>query len=128
MPQLRGVRGRWLGRSPGQPIAHRALLLAYYTDDGRLHYAGRTGTGMTAKELKRLAQVLAPLQATRMPLAAAAVAGALGTAGSRHTYPTWTEDNLLRQVCYQGSGRTSQPGRWCGLFPIRLGASAKGQW
>ena len=24
-----------------------ALLLGYYTDDGRLHYAGRAGTGMT---------------------------------------------------------------------------------
>ncbi|GEP61715.1 hypothetical protein [Reyranella soli] len=24
-----------------------ALLLVYYTDDGRLHYAGRVGTGMT---------------------------------------------------------------------------------
>ena len=38
-----------------------ALLLGYYTDDGRLHYAGRAGTGMTEKELKRLAGVLSPL-------------------------------------------------------------------
>src|SRR5712691_4431348 len=45
------------------------LLLGYYTDDGRLHYAGRAGTGMTAKELKRLAGVLEPLQVPRMPLA-----------------------------------------------------------
>ena len=28
-----------------------ALLLGYYTDDGRLHYAGRAGTGMNDKEL-----------------------------------------------------------------------------
>jgi bifunctional non-homologous end joining protein LigD len=46
-----------------------ALLLGYYTDDGRLRYAGRAGTGMTAKELKRLAEVLVPLQVARMPLA-----------------------------------------------------------
>ena len=39
------------------------------TDDGTLHYAGRAGTGMTVAELKRLAQVLAPLQVPRMPLA-----------------------------------------------------------
>src|SRR3984893_1275313 len=32
-----------------------ALLLGYYTKNGRLHYAGRAGTGMTVKELKRLA-------------------------------------------------------------------------
>ena len=35
-----------------------ALLLGYYTKDGRLHYAGRAGTGITDKELKRLAGVL----------------------------------------------------------------------
>ena len=42
-----------------------ALLLGYHTDDGRLHCAGRAGTGMTEKELKRLAGVLAPLQVPR---------------------------------------------------------------
>jgi len=46
-----------------------ALLLGYYTEDGRLYYAGRAGTGITDKELKRLAGVLAPLQVKRMPLA-----------------------------------------------------------
>jgi hypothetical protein len=33
-------------------------------------YAGSAGTGITVSELKRLAQVLAPLQVSRMPLAA----------------------------------------------------------
>jgi membrane-associated phospholipid phosphatase len=46
-----------------------ALLLGYYTVDGRLHYAGRAGTGMTEKELKRLWGVLAPLKAANMRLA-----------------------------------------------------------
>ncbi len=32
---------------------HIGALLCYYTDDGRLHYAGRAGSGITAKELKR---------------------------------------------------------------------------
>ncbi|MBV8187176.1 MAG: hypothetical protein JO339_08050 [Alphaproteobacteria bacterium] len=45
-------------------------LLGYYTDDGRLHYAGRAGTGFNEKELARLAGVLRPLQVARMPLAA----------------------------------------------------------
>ena len=44
-----------------------ALLLGY--EDGRLHYAGRAGTGITAKELKRLAGVLVALQVPKMPLA-----------------------------------------------------------
>jgi bifunctional non-homologous end joining protein LigD len=46
-----------------------ALLLGYYTEDGRLHYAGRAGTGINDRELKRLAGVLAPLQVAKMPLA-----------------------------------------------------------
>ena len=45
-----------------------ALLLGYYTKDGRLHYAGRAGTGFTELELKRLAGVLRPLEVQRMPL------------------------------------------------------------
>lgn len=44
-----------------------ALLLGYYTEDGRLHYAGRAGTGITDKELRRLPGVLAPLLVKRMP-------------------------------------------------------------
>ena len=27
----------------------RALLLGYYTEDGRLHYAGRAGTGFNGE-------------------------------------------------------------------------------
>jgi ATP-dependent DNA ligase len=37
-----------------------ALLLGYYTEDGRLHCAGCAGTGINDRELKRLAGVLAP--------------------------------------------------------------------
>jgi ATP-dependent DNA ligase len=89
-----------------------ALLLGYYTDDGRLHYAGRAGTGMTEKELKRLAAVLAPLQVPKMPLAEPPPRdsrfGSPLKLSRVHwvrpelvvevTYLTWTEDNLLRQV------------------------------
>ena len=39
-----------------------ALLLGYYTEDGRLHYAGRAGTGFNERELARLAGVLKPLE------------------------------------------------------------------
>lgn len=91
------------------------LLLGYYTDDGRLHYAGRAGTGITDKKLKRLAGVLAPLQVPKIPLAVPPPRDSrFGTPLklSRvhwvrpqvvvEAYLTWTEDNLLRQVSYQG--------------------------
>ena len=91
-------------------------MLCYYTEEGRLHYAGRAGTGMTQKELKRLSGVLAPLQANQMPLAEPPPRdsrfGSPLNLSKVHwvkpelvvegTYLTWTEGNLLRQVSYQG--------------------------
>ncbi len=101
-----------------------ALLLGYHTPDGRLHYAGRAGTGMTDKELKRLWGVLKPLQVTKMPLAEPPPRdsrfGSPLQLSKVHwvkpevvvevTYLTWTEDNLLRQVSYQGQ-REDKPAR-----------------
>jgi bifunctional non-homologous end joining protein LigD len=101
-----------------------ALLLGYYTKDGRLHYAGRAGTGMGAKELKRLAGVLTPLRVARTPLAEppprdsrfgsplqlSKVHWIRPKIVAEVTYLTWTEDNLLRQVSYQGQ-REDKPAR-----------------
>ena len=101
-----------------------ALLLGYYTEDGRLHYAGRAGTGMNDRELKRLAGVLAPLQVPKMPLAAPPPRdnrfGSPLKLSSVHwvrpevvvevTYLTWTEGGLLRAVSYQGQ-REDKPAR-----------------
>jgi ATP-dependent DNA ligase len=45
-----------------------ALLLAYYTADGRLVYAGRVGVGINNAELERLWRRLQPLATSEMPL------------------------------------------------------------
>jgi ATP-dependent DNA ligase len=45
-----------------------ALLLAYYTPDGRLVYAGRAGGGINNAEFERLCHLLQPLAAPDMPL------------------------------------------------------------
>jgi bifunctional non-homologous end joining protein LigD len=101
-----------------------ALLLGYYTKDGRLHYAGRAGTGITDKELNRLAVVLEPLQVPKMPLTEPPPRdsrfGSPLKLSRVHwvrpeivvevTYLTWTEDNLLRQVSYQAQ-REDKPAR-----------------
>jgi DNA ligase D-like protein (predicted ligase) len=93
-----------------------ALLLGYYDPDGRLIYAGRVGTGIDNAELGRLWRRLQPLATDTMPL------DGLPPRGSRFGSPlvlsrvhwvrpelvaevkflTWTEDNLLRQVVYEG--------------------------
>lgn len=101
-----------------------ALLLGYYSEDGRLHYAGRAGTGFNEKELARLSAVLRPLETPRMPLTAPPPRenrfGAPLELSRVHwvrpevvvevTYLTWTEGGLLRAVSYQGQ-RADKPAR-----------------
>jgi ATP-dependent DNA ligase len=101
-----------------------SLLLGYYTDDDRLHYAGRAGTGMSMKELARLSGVLRPLETKKMPVVETppreSLFGSPLKLSRVHwvqpqivvevTYLTWTEDNLLRQVSYQGQ-REDKPAR-----------------
>ncbi len=47
-----------------------ALLLGYYTDDGKLIYAGRVGAGMPDKTLADLRRRLDPPARTSSPLSA----------------------------------------------------------
>ena len=100
-----------------------ALLLGYYTEDGKLLYAGRRN-GFIEKELKRLAPLLKALEAPRMPLAESPPRetrfGSPLELSRLHwmrpqmvvevTYLTCTEDGLLRQVSYQGQ-REDKPAK-----------------
>jgi bifunctional non-homologous end joining protein LigD len=93
-----------------------ALLLAYYDPEGRLVYAGRAGTGIKQAELERLWRRLQPLAAAEMPLEVppprTSRFGSPLVLGRVHwvrpelvaevKYLTWTDDNLLRQVVYEG--------------------------
>ena len=93
-----------------------ALLLAYYEPDGRLVYAGRVGTGIDNAELERLWRRLQPLASPAMPLDVAPPGstrfGSPLVLSRVHwvrpelvaeiNYLAWPEDNLLRQVVYEG--------------------------
>jgi bifunctional non-homologous end joining protein LigD len=93
-----------------------ALLLGYYDANGRLTYAGRVGTGINTAELERLWRRLQPLAIDTMPLDAAPprstrfgsplvlnrVHWVRPQLVSEVKFLTWTEDNLLRQVVYEG--------------------------
>ena len=93
-----------------------ALLLGYYDADGRLTYAGRVGTGIDNAELERLWRRLQPLttpttplevappRSTRFgsPLVLSRVHWVRPELVAEVKYLTWTEDNLLRQVVYEG--------------------------
>jgi DNA ligase D-like protein (predicted ligase) len=93
-----------------------ALLLGYYTDDGRLMYAGRVGTGMSDKVLADLRRKLEPLSRASMPLSAppprktrfgsplvlSRVHWVEPTLVAEITYLTWTGDGLLRHTVFVG--------------------------
>ena len=101
-----------------------ALLLAYYDPDGRLVYAGRAGTGINTAELQRLWHRLQPLATDKMPLEvppprSSRFGSPLVLSRVHWVRPelvaevkflTWTEDNLLRQVVYEGL-REDKPAR-----------------
>ncbi len=93
-----------------------ALLLAYYDPDGHLVYAGRVGTGIDHAELGRLWRRLQPLATSKMlldgapprtnrfgsPLVLSRVHWVKPELVAEVKYLTWTDDNLLRQVVYEG--------------------------
>ena len=107
-------RRPWLG----------ALLLGYYTPDGRLIYAGRAGTGINTVELERLWRRLQPFATDTMPLNVPPPRGSRFGSPlvlsrvhwvrpelvAEVKYLTWTDDNLLRQVVYEGL-REDKPAR-----------------
>ena len=101
-----------------------ALLLGYYTPDGKLIYAGRAGTGMDERELDRLHGKLKPLETGKMtvsespprtnrfgsPLKLSEVHWVKPKLVAQVRYLTWTADGLLRQVVYLGL-REDKPAR-----------------
>jgi bifunctional non-homologous end joining protein LigD len=84
-----------------------ALLVGYY-QDGKLIYAGRTGTGFTQKSQKEIRERLEAIRSTTNPFVA------IGTAERRGAhwvkpqlvaevaFSTWTADNLVRQASFKG--------------------------
>jgi DNA ligase D-like protein (predicted ligase) len=138
-PYLPGDRGAWvktklLNRQEfivlgwtdpeGSRSSIGALLLGYYTDDNRLVYAGRVGTGMKDSELRGLLKKLRPLAAKKMtidvappktarygrPLELSRVHWVRPELVVEVTYLSWTADGLLRQVVYEGL-RGDKPAR-----------------
>ena len=127
-PGNRGLwrKAKWLNRQEfvvvgwSDPEGSRphlgALLLGYYTDDGKLIYAGRVGTGMSDKVLADLRRRLDPLSRAKSPLSVPPPRktrfGSALVLSRVHwvepkliaeiTYLTWTADGLLRHTVYVG--------------------------
>jgi DNA ligase D-like protein (predicted ligase) len=127
-PRNRGLwrKAKWLNRQEfvivgwSDPEGTRphlgALLLGYYTDEGKLIYAGSVGTGMPDKVLADLRHRLEPLsprtsplsvpppRKTRFgsPLVLSRVHWVEPKLVAEITYLTWTADGLLRHTVYVG--------------------------
>lgn len=84
-----------------------ALLLGYY-ENGKLTYAGRTGTGFTQKTHGQLRNQLEELRVEQAPFAALPPGAAKDALWVRPKlvadvhFATWTADNLVRQAAFQG--------------------------
>jgi bifunctional non-homologous end joining protein LigD len=138
-PYLPGDRGAWVkskclnraefvvvGWSDPEGSRHLvgSLLLGYYDPEGRLIYAGRVGTGMSAKTLAMLHQRLEPLATSKMPLSAppprrSRFGGPLALSKvhwvrpelvAEITYLGWTDEPLLRHTVFVGL-RDDKPAR-----------------
>jgi ATP-dependent DNA ligase len=100
-----------------------ALLLGYYSDDGKLIYVGRVGPGMPVKVLADLRRRLDPIarktsplsvlppRSTRFgsPLILSRVHWVEPKLVAEITYLTWTDDNLLRHTVYVGLREDKPP-------------------
>src|ERR1700761_5612798 len=84
-----------------------ALLLGYY-QDGKLLYAGRTGTGFTQKTQAQLRKRLEAIRSDTNPFVSVNSAERRGAHWVKPqlvaevAFSTWTADNLVRQASFKG--------------------------
>jgi bifunctional non-homologous end joining protein LigD len=100
------VIGGFTDPSTGQP-GIGALLVGYY-DDGKLHYAGRSGTGFTQETQQTLRKQLDKLVQSKTPFTNLPK----GVSSGAHwvkpelvaqiAFANWTHDDILRQAAYKG--------------------------
>jgi len=93
--------------------AHLGALLVGYYEGGRLAYAGKVGTGFTAKSLAQLARELAPLATARSPFDPEPRRAWTGPhvhwveprLVAEVAFSEWTADGRLRHPSFQGMRR-----------------------
>jgi bifunctional non-homologous end joining protein LigD len=100
-----------------------ALLMGYWTDDGRLAYAGRVGTGFTERTLTELARRLAPLRRADSPFDAAPklprnAVYAEPELVAEVEFREWTTEGVMRAPSFKGL-RSDKPAAEVIREPVR---------
>lgn len=109
------VIGGWKDLSNGQR-GIGSLLLGYYNDQGKLIYAGKTGTGFNSKTHKLLRDLLDPLEQKTSPFTAIpnearrAAHFVKPERVAQVRFANWTGENQLRHAAYLGL-REDKPAR-----------------
>jgi bifunctional non-homologous end joining protein LigD len=99
------VIGGWTdARTAGR--AFGALLLGYY-EDGRLTYAGHTGSGFNQRELERVIRLLKPLEVPTSPFTTRPRTNqrphwTKPVLVAQLKFTEWTDDGILRHPIYLG--------------------------
>jgi bifunctional non-homologous end joining protein LigD len=101
------VIGGWLPGEGRRTDRIGALLMGYWTEDRRLRFAGRAGTGFTERTLKELAGRLAPLRrddtpfddAPKLPRNAVFVEPELV---AEIEFREWTSEGIMRAPSFKG--------------------------
>ncbi len=91
-----------------------SLLLGYYRE-GKLVYAGRTGTGFTQKMRRMLKELLTPKERKTSPFTHVPPEGRRGAVWvaadlvAQVRFATWTAEDLLRQAAFLGLREDKDP-------------------
>jgi bifunctional non-homologous end joining protein LigD len=109
------VIGGWKAGEGGRTSGIGALLMGI-PENGKLHFAGRVGTGFTDRELAKLKKTLAPLHTDESPFDAAlprtearGVTFVDPVLVGEVRYSEWTPDNRLRQSSWRGLRPDKRP-------------------
>jgi bifunctional non-homologous end joining protein LigD len=102
------VVGGWLPGKGSRTAGVGALLVGVHDERGLLRYAGRVGTGFTARELGRLAKLLGPLERPSSPFAPGQTQLPRGAVFcepklvAEVEFREWTAAGSLRHPSYKG--------------------------
>lgn len=121
------VIGGWT--EPRHTRSHFGALLLGVYDEGRLVYAGHTGTGFDQKELARVMALLKPLEVRECPFSVRPKSNerphwVRPTLVAQVKFTEWTADGYLRHPVYLGL-RDDKPARDVVREGRRLHASSK---